>query len=552
MNITVKQFSSLNKIITLEDMKAPAINGALAIPGEHVSYQVAISTDEINDYLKQIMEVKVESALADYINVYVVKPVFADLPHPAWCDNTDYITDTPMDIPDLLIPVKKQNNQFNFVNQFAVLWVEINLPRDYKPGKENIIIHIIGRSDKNTEIRFEYRTSFILNIIDSVLPKQKTIYTQWMHIDCIADTHNVEIYSPEHWTLIDKYMSMASRVGINMILTPVVSPPLDTAPGTRRPCTQLMDIEKNLDSYTFDFSKLRKFLNIAKKNGMEYFEISHLFTQWGSEFTPNISAIENGEKKWVFGWHVRANDPSYSVFLKTMIPELKKVLQEEGVLDNVFFHISDEPKEEHIKNYEFACNLLKPLIGDCKTIDALSTIEFYEKGLVERPVCANNHIEPFLEKEVENLWTYYCCGQTDLVSNRLMAMPSYRNRIIGLQMYKFGIEGFLQWGFNFYYSQFSLYTVNPYVTTSADGVFPSGDSFSVYPAGNDVVPSLRAFVFREALEDIEVCRLLEEKIGKEAVVKLIEEEAGMEITFKEYPRNIEFIPRLMTKMKQML
>ena len=36
------------------------------------------------------------------------------------------------------------------------------------------------------------------------------------------------------------------------------------------------------------------------------------------------------------------------------------------------------------------------------------------------------------------------------------------------------------------------------------------------------------------------------------MVKLIEDEAGMQITFKKYPMDEEFIPRLTAKMKDML
>ncbi|WP_334308473.1 glycoside hydrolase domain-containing protein [Lacrimispora sp.] len=35
-------------------------------------------------------------------------------------------------------------------------------------------------------------------------------------------------------------------------------------------------------------------------------------------------------------------------------------------------------------------------------------------------------------------------------------MPSARYRIHGLQVYKYGIEGILHWGFNLYHSTFSL------------------------------------------------------------------------------------------------
>ena len=136
----------------------------------------------------------------------------------------------------------------------------------------------------------------------------------------------------------------------------------------------------------------------------------------------------------------------------------------------------------------------------------------------------------------------HCCSQFKEVGNRFFAQPSYRNRILGLQLYKYGIEGFLHWGFNFYNSRLSLKKISPYITSSAEKGFPSGDAFSVYPTEAGPVPSLRALIFREALEDIEVCRVLEGIIGREAVVELIDREAGQPLTFRSYPRNSDYIP----------
>ena len=110
----------------------------------------------------------------------------------------------------------------------------------------------------------------------------------------------------------------------------------------------------------------------------------------------------------------------------------------------------------------------------------------------------------------------------------------------------------MQWGYNFYYSQLSKRKINPYITTSADKGFPSGDPFSVYPIKDGCTPSLRAVIFKEALEDIEILRLLEEKIGKENVIKMIDEEAKMDLTFKDYPRDIDFIPSLIEKAIKMI
>lgn len=337
-----------------------------------------------------------------------------------------------------------------------------------------------------------------------------------------------------------------------MIYTPVLTPALDTAAGVKRRCTQLVGIEKKGSEYLFDFSLLKRWLSICRKNKIEYIEISHLFSQWSLEYSPNIEVTENGESSCMFGWNVKATDPSYKDFLEQFLPQLIDFLRDEEVLDKCYFHISDEPSQNHIGAYRYAHDIVVPMLKGCKVIEALSNIDFYEMELVNIPVTATSHIEPFLEKHIKHQWAYYCCAQSDKVGNRFLSMPSYINRILGLQLYKYDIEGFLQGGYNFYNSGFSLYEINPYITTSADKTFPSGDSFSVYPGKDGPPPSMRAFVFKDALQDISICRMLEKQIGKEAVIKLMEEEAGMETTFSQYPRDNEFVPKLIEKMKNII
>ena len=92
----------------------------------------------------------------------------------------------------------------------------------------------------------------------------------------------------------------------------------------------------------------------------------------------------------------------------------------------------------------------------------------YLAGVVEHPIVCNDFLEPFFEAGVENLWTYYCCVQGREVSNQFMAMPSARNRILGVQLYLYRMKGFLHWGYNFYNSQHSVSAVNPYLVTDAN------------------------------------------------------------------------------------
>lgn len=103
-------------------------------------------------------------------------------------------------------------------------------------------------------------------------------------------------------------------------------------------------------------------------------------------------------------------------------------------------------------------------------------------------------------------------GQGYKVSNRFITMPGWRTRILGVQLYKYCMEGFLHWGSNFYNTQYSLRPVAPYRENDADDAFPAGDAFIVYPGENgEVVESMRL----PLIEDAEYLLNLWEKASEE-------------------------------------
>jgi hypothetical protein len=294
---------------------------------------------------------------------------------------------------------------------------------------------------------------------------------------------------------------------------------------------------------------LEKWVNLAHQCGFEFFEISHLFTQWGIKAAPKIMADVDGTYKRIFGWDTPATGGIYEDFLKAFLPELTKELKRLGIAENCYFHISDEPGEHMLHDYMKAKEVVAPYLEGFHMLDALSEYSFYEDGLVEVPACAIDRMEPFLEKKVPNLWGYYCCAQGKKVSNRFMAMPSYRNRILGIQIYLHELKGFLHWGYNFYNSILSRRHIDPYRVTDCDFAMPSGDSFLVYP-GKDKKPeeSIRIMVLYEAMSDICAMYLLEALADRETVVKVIEEEAGMKITFSEYPQDPTYCIRVRNRV----
>lgn len=505
---------------------------------ERLSFQLAYCGEAEG---RTIIEWHVSGVLAPYVTLAKISqvPVFFN-PAP----DANYLSSATALYPDVLLPVKQGEPLIAMKDQLRSVLFTLEDVNGLPKGKYPLCLTLQCGEETQTLV-------LQITVIDAFLPAQKLIHTQWFHNDCIATLYGCEVFSPRHWELIGNYMEAAVRCGVNMLLTPVLTPPLDTAIGFERPTVQLVDITLKDGQYFFGFDNLRRYIRLAQEKGIRYFEISHLFSQWGAKHAPKVMAKVDGEMRKIFGWETEATSKEYTAFIRAFVTALLKELKALKVDQNCVFHISDEPHMEHRPNYVAAKETVADLLQGYTLMDALSSYEFYETGAVQKPIPCTNHIEPFLAHQVPDLWTYYCCGQDQDVSNRFVTMPGVRTRILGLQLYKFAIQGFLQWGFNFWYSCGSRNALNPYLDLSGDNWVPAGDTCSVYP-GFDGKPvySLHAVLFYEALQDQRALQLLEEKIGREKVEALLEEVGTL--TFSEYPKEEEPILALREKVNALL
>ncbi|MDD2214589.1 MAG: DUF4091 domain-containing protein [Oscillospiraceae bacterium] len=472
--------------------------------------------------------------------------------------DADYLSKAPGLFPDLLRPIAQPVRLQPLPRQYRSIWLSWDLPAEAQAGAYEITLKLQGVAEltlPNGQVLSDpaapgdqRELRFTLNIGHTALPPQSLIHTEWFHADGLAAYYQVEPFSEAHWQILANFIQAAGREhGINMLLTPVFTPPLDTAIGHCRMTIQLVDIRLEHGTYHFNFDKLARWTALCQANGISYLEIAHLFTQWGAAATPHIVAEINGVIQPIFGWSVPADSPAYRQFLAAFLPALQIELTRLGYdRQHVYYHISDEPSQRHLDSYQRARAQVADLLAGCPIMDALSDLDFYRRGLVSLPVPANDHIQAFADANVPDLWVYYCCSQSNLVPNRFFAMPSYRNRIMGVLMYLYNIKGFLHWGYNFYYSQYSLKAINPFQVTDAGHAFPSGDAFLVYPGPKgQALSSVRAEVQDEALLDLRALQYLEQLQGRPAVLRLITQTAGMaQLSFTEYPRDPDFLLRL--------
>lgn len=536
----MKVLSSLVKVFSDEEpvykMECAKLSG---LWGETVSFQVAYTGDH---FMRERVAVKVVSPIAEHVRIRTVEHVPVGRATNGIVDD-NYLKTTPGMYPDLLRDMK---DEFVIIRsrQWSSLWVDIKLTDEIPAGDYDIEIQLI--KEENVICSATKK----LTVYGVQLPEQKIMHTEWLHADCLADYYNVEVFSEEHWKILENYFHEYVDRGCNMMLCPLFTYPLDMAVGNDRTTTQLIDVEVKAGEYILGFDKMKRWVDLCKSCGIKYFEMSHLFSQWGAKYAPKVMAMVDGKEERIFGWHTPAVG-EYTKFLQALLPQLVEKLREWGIADVTYFHISDEPREEHLESFKAAKESLGNMLDGFHTFDALSSYEFYKHGLISKPIPGNNEIDEFLENGLTDMWTYYCTGQFYEVSNRFMSMPSLRNRIYGVQLFKYDIIGILHWGYNFYNTQHSYEHINPYQVTDAGNGFPAGDPFLVYP-GEDGHPeeSIRMMVHYEALTDLRALELLESLTSKEHVMELIEGELDEPLTFKRYPKSDMYLISLRNRVNK--
>lgn len=559
--LNVKIISSLDKVFydqSIEDFRA--LEYISALRGERLSLQLIYAYDKDDLHRSPSFHSPLLSGeLAKYATVRAVKhiPVMkydGDYSNPVLAN---YLRLPPGLFPDLLSPLPGGKNFAICDRMIESLWIEIDIPEDMAAGKYELPIEvalvdsIVSRGVGEPEI--VAKTSVTIEIIAATLPEQTLKRTEWFHADSLAHYYNVPVWSQRHWEIVENFAKAAVKGGINMLLTPVFTPPLDTAIGGERLTTQLVGVKRTNGRYSFNFKLLDRWIDMCDRVGIKYLEISHLFTQWGATHAPKIMATVDGEYKKLFGWETDAHGEEYKKFMRSFLKALIKHMKARGDDTRCYFHISDEPNDDQLKDYRKSKRIVDNILKDYTIMDALSHLAYYKKGVTKTPIPIVHNAEKFLEAGVEDMWIYYCGGGKEGYSSRVYSKPSYNNRSLGMQLYKAGIVGFLHWGYNFYNTRQSFDSVNPFVESNGEHWVPAGDTYMVYPAQNgEALESIRFVVFNEGLQDMRAMQLCESLYSKEEVVAAIEEVIGEQLHFRRCAKSTEEMLAVREKINGMI
>ncbi|MGC0144230.1 DUF4091 domain-containing protein [Pseudactinotalea sp. Z1732] len=522
---TFVRADALTKVFPDDVPPAAAQDELSGFLGETLSFQVAYLPPAHGSGGGDRIRVEVDEASAPFTVVSTVELVPVTL---AAFDGHDagYLRDAPGLYPDLLKPLPDGALVRPLTASWGALWFDVRIDEAEHAGSRTVGVRIVRESD--SQVLYQVDVPVQVHPVD--LPALDIINTHWLHADCLADYYGVEAFSAEHWERLEAFIGAAARMRVTSLLTPTWTPPLDTAVGGTRTPVQLVGIADDGNGYAFDFSRLGRWLALCRKHGITTVEIAHLFTQWGAKATPAIYVDTPSGRERRFGWHVPATDPRYRDLLEQLLPALRAYLDQEWPEGSVLWHISDEPHPADRDTYLAAREVVHDLLAGADVADALSDFDFVDAVAI--PIVATDAVEPFRAAGM-NPFVYYCVSQHTDVANRFIAMPSVRNRVLGRQLFVNRAPGFLHWGFNFWNTQFSLGSLDPFADTCAGGAFPGGDASIVYPAPDGTAwPSVRYRVFTQGMDDHRALQLLRDLTDHDTAASYVDQ--GGELSYSRF------------------
>ena len=545
--LKTKLTSSLEKAFIDDKIDTfPTIDSISVVKSERFSVQL-LYVDEGPDYSmpwRSLTDLTLEGDLANYATVRDVRNVPVDRPINPDRYDEHYLRTAPGIYPDLLTPLRYGGKVVPGRDKLRSLWIEIEPPKE-----------LIGKCELTISLSFEevkVTHTLSVDIMPADLPRGID-FTQWFYADCLAGYYNVPAWSEKHWEIVENFARLYAKRGRNMIYTPLLTPALNVLPPFERTPSQLVDITLKDGKYTFGFDKVDRWVDMCDRLGIEYLEISHFFDQHRAAHSAKVYAEVDGSIKQIFTWDTLSDDPEYVRFLREMVSAFVQHMKKRGDDHRCWYHISDEPYLDYIDHYTKIKNSIADVVKGYPVMDALSDYDFYKTGSVPIPVPTTESVMQFVEAGVPNLWTYYACCQLIGYSNCYVAMPSWRTRSLGMQLYKYNIRGFLHWGFNYYNNRASGDSINPYLDLGGEDWVPAGDTFIVYPGDTgEPLESIRAITMDEVMQDIRAMRLAESYTSHGEVVAAMESALGREITFDRCAENADEMLRVRQAVNEII
>lgn len=367
------------------------------------------------------------------------------------------------------------------------LWITARIPTDAQPGTYQANATITGKI-------FGYPTTATLPLTLAVYPatinKTRLHVTNWYQM-----WHHGETPMPPRFS--DAYFDVLRTYIRNMVEHRQNWARIETL--------WIIGYGRNAEGkLTFDFTNFDRWMEILLEEGIENIEGLQYAWRSGKWEEPYHVEVHDENDTSEKGRKVPVDSPEAQEFYSAFFPALHAHLREKGWLNRYVQHVGDEPVVKNADSYTSAANLLRryapgiPIMEACLSRNMVGSIDIWVPILQE----LHKDFAFFEERKAagDRVWFYTCLNPQGNYANRFVELPLIKTRLLHWINYRYDIEGFLHWGYNFWRPR-------PWDNaTDVRGELPGGDAWIVYPEKNGlgIVESIRWEAMRDGIEDHEL------------------------------------------------
>lgn len=332
--------------------------------------------------------------------------------------------------------------------------------------------------------------------------------TNWFSLRAVEEQHGVKRGTPAFYDLVRAYARAMRGVHQRVFLI-WLHEDLSERRGVR--------------PYRFDFEDMKPILEIFFQEGFTQLETGGVLCRG---FLPDGRPdMYTNDLKCSANPAVSVDSDEGYELLSAELRDFSDFLRRNGWEKNVLFHVMDEP-DVHVRSREdlqarrvqffIASNLVRRYLPGVRILEAVKTTRMRSGVDILCPITDGFERNKAAFRTAmalgDEVWTYVCCGPQGRWLNRFLDSPVNHGRLLFWGCAKYGIRGYLHWGWN----QFAG-VPNPFEgtacrnTTGIGTDFPCGDAFLVYPGTNGPWISLRYEAQRVGAEEACLLRALRDR-----------------------------------------
>ena len=429
--------------------------------------------------------------------------------------NPHVIRRAPFEVFEVIKPLNSKS--IITKTKFSLINIKIQIEKDLivKNHKLNFKISINGK---------EYNLKLKINIYDTLIPNLDSsnfFYTNWFNLSKMEEYHNLDRWSTEWYSMLDKYAKIMASGRQNCVKIP----------------GELINL-KNGEIF-LDEEKMISFVNVFLKYGFKYFESPHLLGRGKNDDWGNPELIT---KLRNVGYYTEEGKNEIEIITK----KIKNFTEKYNLTTQWLQHIADEPTSVNAKCYSDVSMQIKKIYPKIKIMEATNTRESLGNAIdIWCPIINDfQENEDFFrsrEKLGEKVLVYTCLVPGGKWLNRTLDMEKIRQVYFGWGGSKYNTMGYLHWGLNQYKADpFNQSVIkHPSPVAGPNNFLPAGDTHVIYPGEEGPLSSLRFEAHRIGCEDYELLEMLKKidfDFHKKIIDKIFTNYTSYSTSLKKYKR----------------